>query len=143
MHYPNDSYSVWKRYSDYKLGFYLTQGTIQNMVDSTLKNLLSTEAGVQEMAQGYVTAMNWWHKYLKVQREITNMNHVTHRFSEINKVEYFKTINRDPDFTMEIFDFVHGYDIDGPSADITRELYAKRRIKAPQHEDILRNVMLN
>ena len=102
----------------YKVGFLLDPGVfLRNSIDSTLKNLTSTDGNVARVSRTNVRAIKMLHRYNQVLDDILKVNN--DKFNYDNVHHYFKHYNKNVDFTEEQFAYIHGFIVYSASAGLT------------------------
>jgi hypothetical protein len=101
----------------YKAGYLMSPGAmLRNLVDSVSKNYVAAADDPTGMTHAYITAWQLYHQYRTAAQELIAFSHdpVLGRAkitAETTK-NYFDSIST---MSKEMYDFVHGFDVDGPS----------------------------
>lgn len=103
----------------YKAGYLMTPGTIiRNIVDGLIKNFSSNDSP-KEMLGRYLDAFKIYYKYRECLRGIRDLD-PNQLLTRENILKYFES--PDAKLTKEMFNLVHDFMMDGPSAGIVDEI---------------------
>lgn len=105
----------------YKAGYLMTFGAIKrNIVDGLVKNF-SSNGSPKEMLEIYLDTFKIYYKYRECLRGIRDLD-PDQLITRTNTLKYFES--PDAKLTKEMFDLVHGFMMDGPSAGEVDEIVA-------------------
>ena len=105
----------------YKAGYLMTPGAIiRNIVDGFVKNF-SSNGSPKEMLGRYLDTFEIYYKYRECLRAIRDLD-PEQLITRTNTLKYFES--PDAKLTKEIFDLVHDFMTDGPSAGAVDEIVA-------------------
>ena len=102
----------------YKVGYLMTPGVLmRNVVDSVAKNYVEAADDPLGMTQAFLTAWQLYWKYRADTKDLIKIS--AGKITDDTVKEYFGSkLSR---LSKELYDFVHGFDIDGPSGGIIKE----------------------
>jgi hypothetical protein len=108
----------------FKAGYLLSPGTIlRNVIDSVLKNYTAAADDPTGMTQSFLSAWQLYWRYRQTSKEIINFSTDTAtkkaRVTKESVEGFFNTgVSK---LTKEQYDFIHGFDVDGPSGGEIKE----------------------
>lgn len=102
----------------YKVGYLMTPGALmRNVIDSVAKNYVEASDDPLGMTQAFLTAWQLYWKYRADTKDLIKAS--AGKITDDTVKEYFGlNLSR---LSKELYDFVHGFDVDGPSGGLIKE----------------------